>query len=158
MKEKKYFDDYWDFIGADTKEYTHTFHVYPAMMIPQVAREIINRYKTKEMKTLFDPYCGTGTSLVEGSLAGLDCIGTDLNPLARLISKAKVTKVDIDIVEKLYKDFKEYYKKNLNTQYPLPPITNLDFWFKEKHIKELSIIKGFIDTIDDQDIKDFFLI
>ena len=46
MKIKKYEDDFWNFVGADTKEYTHSFHVYPAMMIPQVAREILNRYKT----------------------------------------------------------------------------------------------------------------
>ena len=71
MSIKKYNDTFWDFVGADTKEYTHTFHVYPAMMIPQVAREIINRYKNDDMKVLFDPYCGTGTSLVEGSLANL---------------------------------------------------------------------------------------
>lgn len=74
------------------------------MMIPQVAREILNRYKTEDMKILFDPYCGTGTSLVEGSLAGLKCIGTDLNPLARLISKSKVTKVNI----KYNKPFKHF--------------------------------------------------
>lgn len=102
---KKYEDNFWDFTGADTKEYTHSFHIYPAMMIPQVAREILNRYKTKEMSVLFDPYCGTGTSLVEGSLVGLKCIGTDLNPLARLISKSKVTKVNINNIKSLFRDF-----------------------------------------------------
>lgn len=158
MKEKKYFDDYWDFFGADTKEYTHTFHVYPAMMIPQVAREIINRYKNNNMTTLFDPYCGTGTSLVEGSLAGLNCIGTDLNPLARLISKVKVTKVDIEMIEKLFVEFEKYYSNNIDTTYDEPPITNLGFWFKKEQIHDLSIIKGFIDTISNDDIKDFFLV
>ena len=34
----------WDFRDADTKEYTHSFHIYPAMMIPQIARELIQRY------------------------------------------------------------------------------------------------------------------
>lgn len=158
MSIKKYNDTFWDFAGADTKEYTHTFHVYPAMMIPQVAREIINRYKNDDMKVLFDPYCGTGTSLVEGSLANLKCIGTDLNPLARLISKAKVTKIDIKKVEDLYKEFKNYYKSNLNTGYELPSVTNIDFWFKKEQVKSLSIIKGFIDSIDDIDIKDFYLV
>ena len=28
----------WDFRNEDTKEFTHCFHIYPAMMIPQVAR------------------------------------------------------------------------------------------------------------------------
>ena len=44
---KKYLDKFWDFSGENTKEYTHCFHTYPAMMIPQVARELINPYKNK---------------------------------------------------------------------------------------------------------------
>lgn len=155
---KKYEDNFWDFIGADTKEYTHSFHIYPAMMIPQVAREILNRYKTKEMSVLFDPYCGTGTSLVEGSLVGLKCIGTDLNPLARLISKSKVTKVDINNIKSLFKDFEKYITSNKSIDLEKPNINNIDFWFKDKQINDLLIIKYFIDNIKDDDEKDFFLV
>ena len=60
---KKYKDESWDFREADTKEYTHCFHTYPAMMIPQIARKLIKEYGRKE-GWLLDPYCGTGTSLV----------------------------------------------------------------------------------------------
>ncbi|MDD7629962.1 MAG: DNA methyltransferase [bacterium] len=155
---KKYEDNFWDFIGADTKEYTHSFHIYPAMMIPQVAREILNRYKTKEMSVLFDPYCGTGTSLVEGSLVGLKCIGTDLNPLARLISKSKVTKVNINNIKSLFKDFEKYIISGNNIDLKKPNINNIDFWFKEKQINDLLSIKYFIDEIKDEDEKDFFLV
>lgn len=155
---KKYEDNFWDFIGADTKEYTHSFHIYPAMMIPQVAREILNRYKTKEMSVLFDPYCGTGTSLVEGSLVGLKCIGTDLNPLARLISKSKVTKVNINNIKSLFKDFEKYIISGNNIDLKKPNINNIDFWFKEKQINDLLSIKYFIDEIKDGNEKDFFLV
>ena len=55
---KKYLDNFWYFRGENTKEYTHCFHTYPAMMIPQVARELINRYKNKDTKLIFDPYMG----------------------------------------------------------------------------------------------------
>ena len=155
---KKYVDNYWDFTGADTKEYTHSFHIYPAMMIPQVAREILSRYKNNDMKILFDPYCGTGTSLVEGSLVGLKCIGTDLNPLARLISKSKVTKVNINNIIKLLNIFEELTKNRNIKEYQRPNINNLDFWFKEKQITDLLFIKDFIDSIDNQDEKDFLLV
>lgn len=155
---KKYEDNFWDFIGADTKEYTHSFHIYPAMMIPQVAREILNRYKIKGMSVLFDPYCGTGTSLVEGSLVGLKCIGTDLNPLARLISKSKVTKVNINNIKSLFKDFEKYITSNKSIDLKKPNINNIDFWFKDKQINDLLIIKYFIDNIKDDDEKDFFLV
>jgi site-specific DNA-methyltransferase (cytosine-N4-specific) len=155
---KKEIDKYWDFENSDTKEYTHCFHIYPAMMIPQVAREILKRYNDKEFKVLFDPYCGTGTSLVEGSLFNLKTIGTDLNPLARLISKVKVQKLDIDNIVSYREKFLKFCKDEQDTAYEKPNVTNIDFWFKEKQIKELSIIKKFIDKIKDKDEQDFLLV
>ena len=84
----------WDFKEADTKEYTHGFHTYPAMMIPQIARRLIYLYG-KNAKTLLDPFMGSGTSLVEASLLPhiKEAYGFDLNPLAYLISKAKTTPI-----------------------------------------------------------------
>jgi len=78
--EKKYTDTSWDFRNEDTKTFTHCFHAYPAMMIPQVAGRLIEKYGVKS-ELLFDPYCGTGTSLVEANLRNINAIGTDLNPL-----------------------------------------------------------------------------
>ena len=63
-RNAKIVDDSWDFRNSNTKDFTHCFHSYPAMMIPQVARRIIDNLG-KKSKILFDPYCGTGTSLVE---------------------------------------------------------------------------------------------
>uniref|UniRef100_UPI0039671503 TRM11 family SAM-dependent methyltransferase n=1 Tax=Barnesiella intestinihominis TaxID=487174 RepID=UPI0039671503 len=83
----------WNFRTVNTKEFTHCYHSYPAMMIPQIARTLIKEYAPKDKcKLLFDPYCGSGTSLVEASLMGIDSIGTDLNPLARLMARVKTTK------------------------------------------------------------------
>lgn len=81
----KYRDETWDFQYADTKEYTHCFHTYPAMMIPQIARKLLKEYGI-EGGWLLDPYCGTGTSLVEASLFGMHSVGCDINPLVRLIA------------------------------------------------------------------------
>ena len=77
-------DNRWSFRDANTKELTHCYHTYPAMMIPQVARSLINEYKPGgKLEIIFDPYMGSGTTLVEAALAGINAIGTDLNPLAQ---------------------------------------------------------------------------
>ena len=87
----------WEYRTANTKEYTHGIHPYPAMMIPQVARRLIQDYGREE-GVLLDPYCGTGTTLLEAMLANLDSIGTDLNPLARLIARTKTAPIDLDLL------------------------------------------------------------
>ena len=78
----KYREKTWDLQNADTKEYTHCFHTYPAMMIPQIARKLLRQYGV-EGGWLFDPYCGTGTSGQFSRLAA-EWIGL---PNARKIDK-----------------------------------------------------------------------
>lgn len=156
----KYQDQQWDFLGENTKEYTHKFHTYPAMMIPQIARKLIENYTTKDSKVLFDPYMGSGTSLVEASIRGLEAIGTDLNPLARLISKAKTTKYPIKKLKNEISKFeKTFIKCNdyINCEISIPNFPIIDTWFKEKTKIELGYIKGFINMILDEKIKLFFL-
>jgi site-specific DNA-methyltransferase (cytosine-N4-specific) len=154
-KMNKRVEDFtWDFIGHDTKEYTHCFHKYPAMMIPQIARRLISD-NNLDAKLIFDPYCGTGTSLVEGKLVGIECIGTDLNPLARLISKVKTTIIEnVELINEFNK-----LKSHLNStdDVLIPKMINIDYWFKPKTIKELGKIKYYIsNVIKNDDIKDFF--
>jgi len=65
------------------------------MMIPQIARKLLNEYRPEgHFGLLFDPYMGSGTSLVEASVQGIDSIGTDINPLACLIAEVKTTRYD----------------------------------------------------------------
>ena len=93
----------WSFRDANTKEYTHCYHIYPAMMIPQVARSLMEEYKPEgRFELLLDPYMGSGTSLVEASILGVNSIGTDLNPLARLMAKVKTTHYDITEIKKVF--------------------------------------------------------
>lgn len=160
FKIVKKIDDSWDFRKSNTKEYTHCFHSYPAMMIPQVARRIIENFG-KKAQILFDPYCGTGTSLVEANLKGIDSIGTDLNPLARLIAMAKTTKIDIQVLDLFLHDFVNYFfsinfqpeKIKVNT---IPDVKNIDFWFSKNDQQNLAILLNYINKIKDEPIKYFF--
>src|SRR3989344_6480269 len=144
----------WDFKEADTKQFTHGIHTYPAMMIPQIARRLIYLYG-KEAKTLLDPFMVSGTSLVEASLTShiKEAYGFDLNPLAVLISKVKTTPIITGILDKELSKIinSEGYKE-------IPKFKNIGFWFKPKVVEQLAIIKTAINNIENKDVKDFFLV
>lgn len=57
----------WTFADADTQYMTHGLHPYPAGMIPQIANRLIERY-SKPRLTVLDPFCGSGSVLVESRL------------------------------------------------------------------------------------------
>ncbi|ACZ62402.1 hypothetical protein SDC9_07179 [bioreactor metagenome] len=147
----------WTFKESNVREDTHCYHDYPARMIPQIAQQLLKLYSNGGL--LFDPYCGTGTSLVEAMTYGIDAVGTDINPLACLIARAKTKMLDIRSVQSQITAFEKFASKMDGCD--LKPsdmnrIENLNFWFKPEVISKVSSILSFINDISDQDIKDFF--
>ncbi len=153
--------DEWTFNGASTRELTHCYHDYPARMIPQVAEKLINLYG-RDAKMLFDPYCGTGTSLVEGVIRGIDVVGTDINPLARMIAQAKTSLPDFFVLDNSIRHFNDFVLRSQSITLEKPPfipgISKIEFWFKSQVIEKLLRLKIFIDTLEDDDVRLFFKI
>ena len=70
---------------------THPVHPYPARLHPATAGrlvEIVMRNAARDA-VLLDPFCGSGTVLVEARAVGGMAIGIDLNPLAVRLARVK---------------------------------------------------------------------
>ena len=158
----KYKDESWDFRSADTKEYTHCYHSYPAMMIPQIARTLLNQYGT-EGGWLLDPYCGTGTSLVEASLFGMHSVGCDINPLVRLIATAKLTSIPLKMLDRELNKlndvlFQVEFGIDRMPDAPIPKIQNLEYWFSEEVINYLAYLLMCIHQIENEAVRNFITV
>jgi SAM-dependent methyltransferase len=79
--------------GAGDATLTHPFHGYPARLHPATARALLEGLATPGC-ALLDPFCGSGTVLVEGVTLGLRVRGRDLSPLAVELAgmKCRVTR------------------------------------------------------------------
>jgi len=153
----------YDFIGQSYATVYPNLHKYPATMLPQIGIEIFKELDIKSGK-LLDPYCGSGSSFASGLECGLNEMhGFDINPLAVLISKVRFTKVSVNkLVEtkrELRNNIYEFLKdeKSIKTL-KQPQITNIDFWFSKEVIDNLTVVKHFIEQIQDKNIRRFFLI
>lgn len=74
-----------------TESLTHPVHTYPARMHPGTARRLIEGVMrgVRPGAPLVDPFCGSGTVLVEARAAAIPSIGIDLSPLAVMLARAK---------------------------------------------------------------------
>src|SRR5215208_5509483 len=73
---------------------THLMHAYPAKLLPNIPVFFLYSGALSGRDSLvLDPFCGTGTVLLESLLAGCRATGADTNPLARMITQAKVTHI-----------------------------------------------------------------
>lgn len=84
---------------------THWIYPYKGKFHPQMIRALMNIIKIKNGETLFDPFVGSGTAVLEAQILGVDAIGLDISPLCVLISKVKTESVDVIDEIKKYKDF-----------------------------------------------------
>lgn len=109
---------------------THSIHPYPAKFVPQIPREIIAKL-TLPGEWILDPFCGSGTSLVEGNLLGRHAVGTDVNPLSCKIARAKSTPLSQEqiasIDELLFLLISKGHQALPDAQ--LPCFQNIDKWF-----------------------------
>lgn len=154
MVHKREYNKNWNFEEYKMSEYTHAIHSYPAMMMPRIARNVIQEYATSESIVL-DPYMGSGTTLLEGMVENVGkVIGFDLNPLAVLISTAKTTKFNLENI-KMEIDNLDYHLSVLSN-YEHPSFTILESWFKQENIDELARLKAVINNIEDSDVRLFF--
>lgn len=137
--------------------FTHLIHTYPAKLLPHIPNFFLNNsFLSKPGDTVLDPFCGSGTVLLESLLAGRSAYGVDANPLARLISTVKTT----HFKKQKLKTIALELSSNIDVvkTAKVPDVVNVDYWFLP-HIKnQLGIILTAINSIEDTKYRDFFLV
>jgi len=74
----------------NTRYSTHGLHEYKGKFNPQIVRAIGNLLGLKKGAWVLDPFCGSGTTLVEAYHNNWNAIGLDMHPLAVNIANAKL--------------------------------------------------------------------
>ncbi|WP_207184130.1 TRM11 family SAM-dependent methyltransferase [Methylobacterium indicum] len=82
-----------------TRYSVHGLHEYKGKFNPQVAKSILNIFGVRNGDTVLDPFCGSGTTLVECAQLGVKGTGFDINPFAVFIANAKLQALSTPINE-----------------------------------------------------------
>ncbi len=137
--------------------YTHYIHSYPAKLIKHIPIFFLNSkiILPDSESTVLDPFCGSGTVLLESLLTGHNSIGCDANPLARLIAKVKTTKLETKDLNN--KKIAIIYRARRLRKLVSLNVVNVEHWFSENTIKQLSKLYRAINEICIGDELDFFM-
>jgi DNA modification methylase len=161
------------------RRYTHGFHPWAAKYVAEIAREHLTRFSSPG-SLVIDPFCGSGTTLVEAALMGRRAIGFDISPVATLISKVKATGLSpqqLEAVPSILTECKEAIAATYNGQRGVRPISafeeatgvasepdkpefvGLGHWFAVDMIGELAAIRETLThRVQDPDLRDFLLV
>ena len=140
----------WNFRTAKTSTRTHGLHPYPARMVPRLARELIRRH-SKVGDVVYDPFAGSGTTLVEASVLGRHSVGVDANPFAVLLSKVKTTPIHPRLLatewDALRRRVTTTNARDRDAEAPAVEAGFLDlsYWYKPFVVRDLSYLRTVIE-------------
>ncbi len=146
-----------------TRYSAHGLHDYRGKFNPQVVRAVGNLLGLEAGEWVLDPFCGSGTTLLEAAHIGWNCAGLDVNPLGVMIANAKVTafktspKILNDESERLITELEKSAPKiSVNWRTQLPSIDYLESWFTEPVLKQLMFALNRIERVKTKKLQDVF--
>lgn len=149
---------------ATAERRNHNVFRYPAKFHPPIARKLVELFSAPG-DTILDPFCGSGTLLVEGALLGRNCVGTDVDPLAVLVAQAKTGLTDAVAIAEASETFLEWLDDRRGADLAewgafegdideeafgtakedladwIPDLPKIDHWFRRRVVLQLAQLR-----------------
>jgi DNA modification methylase len=147
----------------DPKYATHGLHEYKGKFYPQLAKSLFNLANLEPGDTVLDPFCGSGTVLLEAFLNGHRGLGIDMNPLAVEIARAKVGILSVqssvvdDLLSGLISNLRTLGERGAFASKGSPGdlASELEAWFPSKVLAKLSGILQLVEDIPQVTVRHF---
>jgi len=154
-----------DLPERERTKHVHRLHPYLGKFIPQLVEIFLRKY-FKPGQMVFDPFVGSGTTLVQANELGVNAIGYDVSAFNVVLARAKTNYYDLkgikqeilDILEKVGEATQSdaYQMALWGTNGSAKPSANgsnyLQQWFAPQALRELLAYRDLIPTYKDQDI------
>lgn len=156
-----------DLAESERTKHVHRLHPYLGKYIPQLVEVFLRKYFTPGQR-VYDPFCGSGTTLVQALEMGVHSLGCDISPFNVLLSEAKTRRYAViqlkqEIADILLrtrkactalgeKDRRASLPGGLTTSHADASSTYLKTWFSSQALNELLAFRLLISDYENQDI------
>ena len=141
----------------DKRDYVHGLVSYPAMMVPQLQRKLVELAVEWDpsIERFYDPFVGSGTVMTEAMLVGRQFVGADINPLAVLICQVKQAIADPEVLRRDLERVIEAAQRDRSRTIAVS-FDGRDKWFTIPTSVRLSRLRRAIEGSVDPDVRRFW--
>ena len=108
-------------------------------------QELIKRSKISKDEYVIDPFCGSGTTVIEANLDGFSGIGIDINPMSSFISKIKCCSYTHQEVQELEARIDDIKKQSFDGPCDTTPYAAVEKFFPKENFVGLLNVKAYIE-------------
>jgi tRNA (guanine10-N2)-dimethyltransferase len=91
---------------------------HPGVMMPRMARTLVNLAHARPGEILLDPFCGTGGILIEAELLSMHAIGSDFDPLMVLGARRNLHSASLMMADATQLPFSDNTVDTIVTDFP----------------------------------------
>jgi DNA modification methylase len=155
-----------DLPEKERTKHVHRLHPYLGKYIPQLVEIFLRKY-FKAGQTILDPFCGSGTSLVQANELGINSIGCDVSAFNVMLCRVKTDKYNLaetrrevlDILERVRistqrdSDSLSLWNDSLIEEAHLTEDNDyLKAWFAPRALNELLTYRNLVSSYQHQDL------
>jgi len=150
-----------DLPERERTKHVHRLHPYLGKFIPQLVEIFLRKY-FRAGETVYDPFCGSGTTLVEANVLNINSIGCDIAAFNCLLSKVKTAEYYVALMKKEVLDILAKVEDRTQATLFSQQWADDDFedtdneyllrWFAPQARKELLIYRSLIPNYRYQDL------
>lgn len=142
-----------DLPERERTKHVHRLHPYLGKFVPQLVEIFLRKYRPARV---CDPFCGSGTTLVEANVLGIASVGCDISTFNCLLTKVKTDEYDVALLRAEIKDIlaRMHKQAQASMQLSLEDLEN-DYvreWYAPRARRELLAFKALIPRYTYQDL------
>ena len=141
----------------------HNWFRYREGFSHTLIRELLQKSEIRRDEYVLDPFCGSGTTVVEAALNGFSGIGIDINPMAAFISNVKCRsykEAEILRIHHLLENLPEILRRQRVSEDYIKKYQEVQKFFNKNNYERLMAVRQWIDTekkVTDSEIYELLL-
>lgn len=124
----------------------------------QLMQQLFDEYNVKKADTIVDPFCGSGSTILQAKMHAMHAVGFEINPFSAFLAKVKTQHYSAADLTHYRKHVKKLLAQKIQTKHNLPKLSTIHKLYDKEVLHFLLSKKNYIHDIKQKKVKDLLFL